>query len=93
MCSVGLRRDCASDGTQIPEVAIIDLRLAKGSSGVDAARELYERHALRCIFVSANLDESTSAALLPYDPIDFLGKPVLPLLLQRALKKAEGLPE
>ena len=74
-----------------PDVAITDLRLAKGSSGVDAARALYERHALRCIFVSGNLDEPTRAALLPYDPIDFLGKPILPLLLQRALKKAEGL--
>ena len=74
-----------------PDVAIMDLRLAKGSSGVDAARALYERHALRCIIVSGNLDEPTRAALVPYDPIDFLGKPVLPLLLQRALKKAEGL--
>ena len=73
------------------DVAIMDLRLAKGSSGVDAARALYERHALRCIFVSGNLDEPTRAALLPYDSIDFLGKPVLPLLLQRALRKAEGL--
>ena len=69
------------------------IRLAKGSSGVDAARELYERHALRCIFVSANLDEPTRAALMPYDPIEFLGKPVLPFKLQRALKKAEGLTE
>ena len=61
-----------------PDVAIMDIRLAKGSSGVDAARELYERHGLRCIFVSANLDEPTRAALVPYDPIEFLGKPVLP---------------
>jgi hypothetical protein len=30
---------------------------------------------------------------LPYDPIDFIGKPVLPILLQRALRKAEGLTE
>ena len=59
-----------------PDVAIMDLRLAKGSSGVDAARALYERHALRCIIVSGNLDEPTRAALVPYDPIDFLGKPV-----------------
>jgi FixJ family two-component response regulator len=69
----------------------MDLRLAKGSSGVDAARALYERHVLRCIILSGNLDEPTRAALVPYDPIDFLGKPVIPLLLQRALKKAEDL--
>ena len=64
---------------------------AKGSSGVDAVRALYERHALRCIIMSGNLDEPTRAALVPYDPIDVLDKPVVPLLLQRALKKAEGL--
>jgi hypothetical protein len=37
------------------------------------------------------LDEPTRTALLPYEPIDFVGKPVLPVVLQRALKKAEGL--
>ena len=74
-----------------PDVAIMDLRLAKGSSGLEAARVLYERQALRCIFVSGNLDEPTRAALVPYDPIDILAKPVRPRLLQRALKKAEGL--
>jgi two-component system, response regulator PdtaR len=74
-----------------PDVVIMDIRLAKGSSGVDAARELYVRQGLRCIFVSGNLDERTRTALMAYDPIDFLGKPVSALLLQRALKKAEGL--
>jgi two-component system, response regulator PdtaR len=76
-----------------PDVVLMDIRLADGSNGVDAARELHTRQALRCIFVSANLDEQTRAAVLPYDPIDFVGKPVLPLLLQRALRKAEGLTE
>ena len=53
-----------------PDVVIMDLRLAIGSSDVVAARELYERHALRCIFVSANLNESTRTALMPYELID-----------------------
>jgi hypothetical protein len=35
----------------------------------------------------------TRTALLPCDPIAFIGKPVLPILLQRALQKAEGLTE
>jgi DNA-binding NarL/FixJ family response regulator len=73
-----------------PDVVIMDIRLAQGSSGIDAARELHAQRALRCIFLSANLDESTRAAILPYEPIDFVGKPVLPVVLQRALKKAEG---
>jgi two-component system, response regulator PdtaR len=74
-----------------PHVVLMDVRLADGSSGIDAARELHAQQALRCIFLSANLDEATKTALLPYEPIDFVGKPVLPVVLQRALKKAEGL--
>jgi two-component system, response regulator PdtaR len=74
-----------------PDVVLMDIRLAQGSSGIDAARELHAQRALRRIFLSANLDMATRAALAPYEPIDFVGKPVLPVVLQRALKKAEGL--
>jgi two-component system, response regulator PdtaR len=73
-----------------PDVVLMDIRLAGGSSGIEAAREIYARQALRCIFLSANLDEATKTELLAYDPIDFVGKPVLPVRLQRALNKAEG---
>ena len=73
------------------DVVLMDIRLAQGSSGIDAAREIHAQQALRCIFLSGNLDEATRLALLPYEPIDFVGKPVLPVVLQRALKKAEGL--
>jgi two-component system, response regulator PdtaR len=71
-----------------PEVVLMDIRLAGGSSGIEAARELYERQSVRCVFLSANLDESTRAMLSPYKPIDFIGMPILPVLLQRALIKA-----
>jgi hypothetical protein len=43
------------------------------------------------LFVQSHLDEQTRAALVPYAPIDFVGKPVLPVALHRALKKAEEL--
>ena len=72
-----------------PDLGLMDIRLANGSSGIDAARELHARHGLRCIFLSANLDELTERSLAPLDPIDFIGKPVLPVLLKRALEKAE----
>jgi two-component system, response regulator PdtaR len=77
--------------TLSPDVVLMDIRLAHGSSGIDAARELHAQQAVRCIFLSANLDELARTALTPYEPIDFVGKPVLPVVLQRALKKAEGL--
>ena len=72
-----------------PDVVLMDIRLAHGSSGIDVARELYLHHARRCIFLSANLDAPTRAALLPYDPIELVGKPFLPIVLQRALRKAQ----
>ena len=73
----------------LPNVALMDIRLADGCSGIDAAREIYVRHSIRCIFLSANLDEATRNAVLAHDPVDFVDKPILPILLQRALEKAE----
>jgi two-component system, response regulator PdtaR len=72
-----------------PDVVLMDIRLAGDNGGVEAARELYASRALRCIFISANLDGPTRTALLPYEPVEFVGKPVVPVVLQRALRKAE----
>jgi two-component system, response regulator PdtaR len=80
----------ASATAHNPDVILMDIRLAQGSSGIDAARDLHAQQARRCIFLSANLDAPTRAALQPYEPIDFVGKPILRIALQRALKKAEG---
>jgi two-component system, response regulator PdtaR len=74
-----------------PDIVLTDIRLARGSSGVDLARELHARTGMRCIFVSANLDESTRKVVEPYDPIEFVGKPIIPVVLQRALAKAKAL--
>jgi two-component system, response regulator PdtaR len=95
VCATAVSADQAIERADAlrPDVVLMDIRLRRGSSGVDAARELHARQALRCIFLSANLDEPTRTALLPYEPIDFIGKPVMPVSLQRALKKAEGLTE
>jgi DNA-binding NarL/FixJ family response regulator len=49
-----------------PDVVLMDIRLAEGSSGIDAARQLHAQWALRCVFLSANLDEATPAALVPW---------------------------
>jgi DNA-binding NarL/FixJ family response regulator len=71
-----------------PDIAITDVRLARGDSGLDAARELHTVFGMRCIFLSGNLDERTKKAATPYEPLAFLHKPVSPLLLQQALGKA-----
>jgi DNA-binding NarL/FixJ family response regulator len=78
---------------QLGNFGLTDIRLARGSNGVDLARELHARMAVRCIFVSANLDEPTRRAVEPYDPIEFMGKPIIPVVLERALAKARALIE
>jgi len=82
-----IRRAAASH----PDVTLMDIRLSDGSSGIDAAREIHARYRLRCIFLSGNPDEATRAAVAACEPIDFLAKPVMPFVLQRALEKAENL--
>ena len=74
-----------------PDVLLMDIRLARGSSGIDAACEIHARHGLRSIFLSGNIDEATKDALQQCEPIEFVGKPVLQIVLQRALSKAERL--
>jgi two-component system, response regulator PdtaR len=72
-----------------PHVTLMDIRLARGSSGIDAACKMHARYGLRCIFLSGNLDEAAHIAVHSCNPVDIIGKPVLPVVLQRALKKAE----
>lgn len=71
-----------------PEVVLMDLRLAGGSSGIDAARFLYEEHAIRCVFLSGNLDPLTREGLAEFAPFDLLSKPIIPLQLRKALDAA-----
>lgn len=60
-----------------PHVAIMDMRLKNGDCGVDAARWLRETLDIGCVFISGTLDESIRERLAPYEPIAFLGKPIL----------------
>jgi two-component system, response regulator PdtaR len=72
-----------------PDVALMDIRLARGTSGIDAASEIYARQGLRCIFLSGNLDDAVRLQLNAFEPIDFIDKPVLPVSLRCALQLAE----
>lgn len=60
-----------------PAFAIMDIRLAHGVSGLDVARELYEEHGIRCLFVSANIDEAVRNRVADLQPLGFIGKPFL----------------
>lgn len=58
-----------------PDVVLMDLRLADGSSGADAAREILQRFGIRSIFISGNLDSVTRARLGGLEPVAMLSKP------------------
>ena len=72
-----------------PDVILMDIRLAGGTSGIDAARVIHTEQGIRCIFVSGNLDEAIRKAARPYNPIAFVGKPILPIKIKQALESAE----
>ncbi|WP_404382403.1 response regulator [Caenispirillum salinarum] len=68
-----------------PDIALMDLRLARGSSGIDASQWLRDELGVRCIFISGNLDGATRERLSAVEPIAFIGKPIIPHQLRRAL--------
>lgn len=68
-----------------PDVVLMDLRLADGSSGIDAARDLYDGWRIRCVFLSGNLDAGTRERVAAFEPLGMLSKPVTPTQLRKAL--------
>ena len=71
-----------------PDIVLMDLRLADGSFGGDAARTILDRFGIRSIFVSGNLDPATRALLADLEPVAMISKPFLPIDLERALDAA-----
>jgi DNA-binding NarL/FixJ family response regulator len=58
-----------------PRLAVMDIRLASERDGIDAARQLYQDLAIRCIFATAHDDAHTRGRARPYDPLGWLPKP------------------
>jgi len=71
-----------------PAIAIMDIRLAHGTSGVDVARQLYERHGMRCWFVSANINDEVRSRVADLRPLGFIGKPFLAVEVIAAVQAA-----
>jgi DNA-binding NarL/FixJ family response regulator len=67
----------AAAAAQRPTVAIMDIRLAHGTSGVDVARQLYAEHGIRCLFISANINDEVRRRVADLRPLGFIGKPFL----------------
>ena len=58
-----------------PALVIMDVRLAGRSDGIDAARELFQRFNIRCIFATANDALHIRVRAEPYAPLGWLAKP------------------
>lgn len=71
-----------------PDFALMDLRLAAGSSGLDAARALQERFGIRSLFISANIDSQMRARTEGLRPLGYLGKPFMAGDVLAALERA-----
>lgn len=78
----------AAAARQRPSFAIMDLRLANGSHGLDAAHQLYENFGVRCIFVSANIDDEVRSRAAAFKSLGFIGKPFLAAEVIAAVKAA-----
>jgi DNA-binding NarL/FixJ family response regulator len=72
-----------------PVLAIMDIRLAGGRDGIDAALELFRRSGIRSIFATAHLDPRTRARAEAAAPLGWLPKPyaldTLVATIERAL--------
>jgi DNA-binding NarL/FixJ family response regulator len=78
----------AAAAARRPDFALMDVRLHGGSSGLEAARMLYESWGIRSLFVSANLDPATRAEAQRYRALGFIGKPFLTAEVNAALERA-----
>lgn len=78
----------AAAARERPAFAIMDLRLANGCNGLDAAQQLYATFGVRCLFVSANIDDELRHNAAKFQALGFIGKPFLAAEVIAAVQSA-----
>ncbi len=73
-----------------PDLVLMDVKLLRGSSGFEAAREIHERFGIRSLFCSGNIDEDLKARASGVNPVGWLAKPISPNALSRVLDALSG---
>ena len=68
-----------------PDLVLMDVRLIGERDGIEAATEIWQRFAIRSLFVSANLDAAARAKAAAANPVGFLEKPFTPNSLLAAV--------
>lgn len=85
--------DSALDAVRVvererPDLVVMDVRLAGDRDGIEAAIEIWERFAIRSLFVSANLDSAARKKAAAANPVGFVEKPFTPHGLVAAVSAA-----
>ncbi len=75
-------------GRLLPDLALMDIRLASARDGVEAAAELRLRFGIASLFTSANHDAATMRRAAPAQPAGWLPKPYTPEALVKATRAA-----
>lgn len=81
-------------GTSAPDLVLMDVLLPGGMDGIEAARELVERHSLPVVYLTAMSDPDTLERAKLTSPFGYLSKPFedheLSLTIEMALYKFEA---
>jgi DNA-binding NarL/FixJ family response regulator len=85
--------DSAADAVRLaeskhPDLMLMDVRLVGERDGIEAATEIWQRFAVRSLFISANLDTEARRKAAAANPLGFLEKPFNPLCLLAAVAAA-----
>ena len=73
---------------QKPALILMDIRLAGGGDGIDAAIRIYREHGIRCVFASAHTDTIARSRAELAQPLGWLQKPYTMGGLVDAVKQA-----
>ena len=71
-----------------PALILMDIRLAGGSDGIDAAIRIYREQGIRCLFASAHTDTIARKRAEPAQPLGWLQKPYTMGRVVDAVKQA-----
>src|SRR5215468_9409911 len=59
----------------VPDLVLMDIRLAGNTDGIEAAAQILERTGIRCLMATAFTDDRTRARAAPVQPLGWLAKP------------------
>jgi len=59
-----------------PDLALVDIRLARNTDGGKLAQQLYNCLGMRSLFVSGSITDDFRRQMAAIQPVGFLGKPI-----------------